>query len=139
MSFSAFFGCAGFLENLVMILSILLTEQFADTPSKVFALSLAIADLLVRGVSAPLFIYSCYHPTYTTFITASKFNAVASTGSIFTLSLDRQISLVRGLKYPQIMTFKRTISLVAGTWIVASLFVISAVVGLHGEINLSLM
>ena len=135
VSFTAFFGCVGFLENLVMILSILLTEQFAETPSSVFVLSLAFADLLVCGVSAPLFIYSCYHPTFATFITASKFNAAASTGSIFTLSLDRHISLVRGLKYPRIMTFKRTISLVAGTWIVASLVVISAVVGILGEIK----
>ena len=135
MSFFAFFGCVGFLENFVMILSILLTEQFAETPSNVFVLSLAFADLLVCGVSAPLFIYSCYHPTFITFITASKFNAVASTGSIFTLSLDRHISLVRGLKYPKIMTFKRTISLVAGTWIVACLVVILAVVGLLREIK----
>ena len=135
VSFSAFIGCAGFLENLVMILSILLTEQFADTPSNVFVLSLAFADLLVCGVSGPLFIYSCYHPTFTTFITASKFNAVASTGSIFTLSLDRQISLARGLKYPKIMTFKRTISMVAGTWIVASLVVILALVGLLVKIE----
>ena len=135
VSFSAFFGCVGFLGNLVMILSILLTEQFAETPSNVFVLSLAFADLLVCGVSAPLFIYSCYHPTFITFITASKFNAVASTGSIFTLSLDRHISLVRGLKYPKIMTFKRTIRLVAGAWIVASLVVILAIVGLLVEIE----
>ena len=135
VSFAAFFGCVGFLENLVMILSILLTEQFAETPSNVFVLSLAFADFLVCGVSAPLFIYSCYHPTFITFITASKFNAVASTGSIFSLSLDRHISLVRGLKYPKIMTFKRTISLVAGTWIVASLVVVSTVVSLLGEIK----
>ena len=135
VSFAAFFGCVGFLGNLVMILSIVLTEQFADTPSNVFVLSLAFADLLVCGVSGPLFIYSCYHPTFTTFITASKFTAVASTGSIFTLSLDRHISLVRGLKYPKIMTFKRTVSLVAGTWIVASLVVILAVVGILVEIK----
>ena len=63
MSFFAFFGCVGFLEKLVMILSILLTEQLAETPLNVFVLSLAFADLLVCGVSTPLFIYTRYHPT----------------------------------------------------------------------------
>ena len=130
ISFFALFGTVGFLENLVLILSILLTEQFADMPSNIFILSLACADLLVCGVSAPLYIYNCYHPMFTIFITVSKFNAVASTGSIFTLSLDRYISLIQGLQYPKIMTFKRTVSLVAGTWIVASFVVISAVIGL---------
>ena len=82
-----------------------------------------------------IFFCSCYHPTFRTFITASKFNAVASTGIIFTFNLDRHMSLVRGLKYPKIMTFKRTISLVAGTWIVACLVVISAMVGTLVEIK----
>ena len=63
-------------------------------------------------------------------INVSKFNAVASTGSIFILSLDRYISLVRGLKYPKIMTFKRTVNLVAGTWTGASFVGISVVIGL---------
>ena len=67
---------------------------------------------------------------FSLYINVSKFNAVASTGSIFTLSLDRYISLVRGLKYPKIMTFKRTISLMAGTWTGASFVGISVVIGL---------
>ena len=131
----AVFGTVGFLENLVLILTIILTEQFADTPSNVFVLSLACADLLVCGVSVPLFIYNCFHPIFTIFINVSKFNAVATTGSIFTLSLDRYISLARGLKYPKIMTFKRTISLVVGTWAIAIFVVISAVVGLVRKIT----
>ena len=129
------FGLIGFLENLVLILSTLLTDQFADTPANFFVISLAFADLLVCGVSAPLFIYNCYHPIFTIFINVSKFNAVASTGSIFTLTFDRYISLVKGLKYPKIMTLKRTVSLVAGTWISASFVVISAAFGLVWEIK----
>ena len=114
ISFFVLFGTVGFLENFILILSILLTDQFADTPSNIFILSLACADLLVCGLSAPLFVYNCYHPIFAIFATVSKFNAVASTGSIFTLSLDRYISLVRGLQYQKVMTFKRTVSLVAG-------------------------
>ena len=120
ISFFVFFGTVGFLENFILIPSILLTDQFADTPSNIFILSLACADLLVCGLSVPLFVYNCCHPIFAIFATVSKFNAVASTGSIFTLSLDRYISLVRGLQYQKVMTFKRTISLVAGTWIAAS-------------------
>ena len=131
----AVFGTVGFLENLFLILTIILTEQFADTPSNIFVLSLAFADLLVCGVSAPLFIYNCFHPIFTIFINVSKLTAVATTGSIFTLSLDRYISLVRGLKYPKIMTLKRTISLLACTWAVAIFVAIFAVVGLVEKIK----
>lgn len=67
ISFIAFFGTVGFLENLVLILSILLTDQFTDVPSNVFALSVACADLLVCRVSVSLFIYNCYHPIFTIF------------------------------------------------------------------------
>ena len=130
-----FIGAVGFLENLFLILSILLTDQFVDTPSNIFIMSLACADMLVCTVSVPLFIYNCYHPIFTIFINVSKFNAVATTGSIFTLSLDRYISLVRGLKYPKVMTLKRTVNLVAGTWIAASFVGISAVIGLVWEVK----
>ena len=132
--FCVFFGSVGVLENLVLILAIILTDQFADKPSNIFVLSLAFADLLVCGVSAPLFIYNFYHPIFSIFINVSKFTAIASTGSIFTLSLDRFISLVRGMKYPKIMTFKRTVSLVASTWVVAIFVGISAVIGLVWKI-----
>ena len=131
ISFFVFFGTVGFLENFILIPSILLTDQFADTPSNIFILSLACADLLVCGLSVPLFVYNCCHPIFAIFATVSKFNAVASTGSIFTLSLDRYISLVRGLQYQKVMTFKRTISLVAGTWIAASSVVTFTTIDLH--------
>ena len=135
IGFFAVFGTVGFLMNLVLILTIILTEQFSDMLSNIFVLSLAFADLLVCGASVPLIIYNCFRPIFTIFINVSKFNAIASTGSIFTLSLDRYISLVRGLKYPKIMTFKRTVCLVAGTWIVASFVGISIIIGLVWEIK----
>ena len=39
--FLVFFGFAGFLQNLVLILSISLTDGFADAPANLFVLSLA--------------------------------------------------------------------------------------------------
>jgi hypothetical protein len=117
--FVALFGSVGFMLNLVLILSIILTDGFTDTPANIFVLSLACADLLVCGVSAPLLIYSCYHPICTIFITVSKFNVVATTGSIFLLTLNRLICIVRDLKYPKIMTFQRTVTLVGAIWFAA--------------------
>jgi hypothetical protein len=80
--FLVLFGSLGFVQNLVLILSVILTDGFTETPANIFVLSLAWADLLVCGVSAPLLIYNCYHPIFNIFITVSKFNVVATTGSI---------------------------------------------------------
>ena len=135
ISLVTLFGTVRSLENLVLILSIIMPDQFADTPSNIFVLSLAFADLLVWGVSAPLFIYNCFNPVFKILMNVSRFNAVATTGSIFTLSLDRDISLIIGLKYPKIMTFQRTVGLVAGAWVAASFVVISAAIGLVCEIQ----
>ena len=112
-----------------------MTEQFADTSSNIVVLSLASADLLVCGVSAPLFIYNYFHPIFTIFINVRKFNAVAIAGSLFTLSLDRYISLVRVLNYSKIMTFKQTITLVVGIWAIAIFVVIITVFGLVRKIK----
>ena len=79
--------------------------------------------------------YNYFHPIFTIFISVSKFNAVACTGSTFTLSLDRYIPLVRSLKCPKVMTLKRTISLVACTWAAAIFVVIFAMVDLVGKIK----
>ena len=133
--FVALSGSAGFMLNLVLILSIILTDGFTDTPANIFVLSLACSDLLVCGVSAPLLIYNCYHPIFTIFVTVSKFNVVATTGSIFLLTLNRLIRIVRDLKYPKIMTFKRTVTLVGAIWFAATLVLVLAVVGLIYDIK----
>ena len=126
---------AGILLNLLLILSTTLTDGFADAPANVFVLSLACTDLLVCCVSAPFYIYNCYRPIITIFVTVSRFNAVATTGNIFLLSLNRFVSIVKDLKYPNIMTFKRTIMLVGIIWFVAFIVTALAVVGLIWEIT----
>ena len=133
--FLVLFGSLGFVQNLVLILSVILTDGFTETPANIFVLSLAWADLLVCGVSAPLLIYNCYHPIFNIFITVSKFNVVATTGSIFLLTLNRLICIVRDLKYPKIMTFKRTVTLVGAIWFVAALVFVLSVVGLICDIK----
>ena len=97
--FLVFFGLTGFLQNLVLILSISLTDGFADTPANLFILSLAFADLLLCAVSAPLLIYNMYHSIFNIYTTVSIFVVAATTGSIFLLTLNRFVSTVRPLKY----------------------------------------
>ena len=101
-----FLASAGFLLNLLSILSLTRTDGFADAPANVFVLSLA-----------------------------GRFVSVATTGNIFLLSLNRLMSIVADLKYPSIMTFKRTITLVGIVWFVAILVTVLAMVGLIFDIQ----
>jgi Ca2+/Na+ antiporter len=58
----------------------------------------------------------------------------ATTGSIFLLTLNRFVSIVRPLKYPRIMTFKRTVTMIGvSIWLVAILILVVVVVGLMIE------
>ena len=60
---------------------------------------------------------------------------MATTGSIFLLSLNRFVSIVKDLKYPKIMTFERTVKLVGTIWSVAIIVTVLAVVGLIWDIT----
>ncbi len=130
-----FLGSVGFVLNFLLILSIILTDGFADAPANLFVLSLACADLLACCVTGPLFIYTCYRPMFTIFAAVGRFVAVAATGNIFLLSLNRLISIVTDLKYLKIMTFKRTVTPVGIVWFVAILVTTLAVVGLIYDIE----
>ena len=131
----AFLASVGFLLNLLLILSIIQTYGFADAPANLFVLSLACADLLLCCLLGPIFIYNCYCPMIYTFLSVGRFVSLATTGNIFLLSLNRLISIVTDLKYPSIMTFKRTVTLVGIVWFVAILVTTLAVVGLIYDIQ----
>lgn len=126
--FLCFLGLIGFLENLLVILSIVLGEGYLEAPANIFLLSLACADILICGVSAPLLAYNCFHWIFTTFITVSKFIVVATIGSIFLLTLNRFISIVRPLRYHRIVTVQRAQLMVVAIWVVATLIIISAII-----------
>ena len=130
-----FLASAGFLLNLLSILSLTRTDGFADAPANVFVMSLACADLSGCCTIGPLVIYTCYHPMLKLFAIAGRFVSVATTGNIFLLSLNRLMSIVADLKYPSIMTFKRTITLVGIVWFVAILVTVLAMVGLIFDIQ----
>ena len=86
-------------SNIVSTFGLYLSS--AETAS-VISFFVFFGNLLICGLSVPLFVYNCYHPIFAIFATVSKF-----------------------------MTFKRTISLVAGTWIAASSVVIFTTIDLH--------
>ncbi len=128
-------GSVGFLLNLLLILSIILTDGFADAPANLLVLSLACADLSLCCLFGPVFIHNCYRPVFNIVLSVGRFVSGATTGNIFLLSLNRLLSIVTDLKYPSIMTFKRTVTLVGIVWFVAVLVTILAVVGLIYDIQ----
>ena len=133
--FLAFFGFVGVFQNLVVILSIIHTDGFLDVPANTFVLSLAFSDALVCGVCAPLLIYNCFEWIFTVFVTVSKLIVVATTGSIFLITVNRFVSIVRPLKYSMIITYKRALAMVGGIWILAALFPSLAIIGLVYQIK----
>ena len=126
----AFFGFVGFVQNLVVILSIILTDGFPDIPGNIFVLSLACCDLLVCSVCVSLLIYNCFHWIFTTFITVSKLIVVATAGSIFLLTTNRFVSIIRPLRYPKLITCKRAAALVGCVWFVAIFVPTLSMIGL---------
>ena len=128
--FVVFFGAVGLVENLILILSITMTDGFSETPGNVFVLSLAFADLLLSCICPALFIYNMYHSIFNIFMTASRFLVSATTGSMFLLTVNRFLSMVRSLKYPKIMTFKRIVIMIAAIWFVSIIIFIMSLLGM---------
>ena len=131
----AFFGVVGFLQNLVVILSITFMDGFPDVPGNIFVLSLASSDFLLCSVCVPLLIYNCFHWIFTTFITASKLIVVATAGSAFLLTANRFVSILKPLRYSKIMTYKRAAALVEIVWFVAIIVSTLSMIGLAYNIK----
>ena len=127
--FLAFFGCVGFVQNLVVILSIAFTKDIPESPVNIFLMSLACSDFLLCGVTAPLLIYNCYHWIFNDFVTVSKFIVVATTGSIFLMTVNRFVSIVRPLRYPKTITKGRAVFMVGCVWLAATTFPMLAIIG----------
>ena len=127
------FGFVGFVLNFFLMLSIILTDGFAESPANLFVLSLACADALMACLSVPLYIYNMYYSAFSTSLAVSSFFALAITGSVFLLTVNRYISIVRSLKYPTIITFTRAVTMVVVIWLVAFVVLVLAVVSLISE------
>ena len=130
VAFVVIFGFLGLVLNLFLILSISFSDEFSDSPANLFVLSLAVADALLGCAFVPLSIYSTYFPALDVFFTASNFLILATTGSIFLLTLNRFVSTVRPLRYPTIVTYRRATAMVPVIWLAALFVLVLAVVSL---------
>ena len=122
LSLTAFLGNA-------LILVALHKESSLHPPSKLLYRCLATTDLCVGLVSQPLaakYWMSVVHEHWSlcryafdaTYITASALCSV-SLLTLTTISVDRLLALLLGLRYRQVVTLKRTCMIVATFWVVS--------------------
>ena len=123
-----FFSVTAFLGN-TLILVALHKETSLHPPSKLLYRNLAITDLCVGIIVEPLFVTYwtsvvkerwdiCYHA-----IRASGFSStifcLVSLLTLTAMSVDRLYALQLGLRYRQVVTFRRTCITVTGFWILS--------------------
>ena len=123
-----FLSVTAFLGN-TLILVALRKEISLHPPSKLLYRNLAITDLCVGIIAEPFYV------TYLTSVVKERWDtcsyvrrAVGYSGfflcavSLFTLtaiSVDRLLALLLGLRYRQVVTFRRTCITVSGFWILS--------------------
>ena len=123
-----FFFVTAFLDN-TLILVALHKETSLHPPSKLLYRNLAITDLCVGIIAEPLAVTYwtsvvkerwdiCYHA-----IRASRFSrllfCLVSLLTVTAISVDRLFALRLGLRYRQVVTFRRTCITVTGFWILS--------------------
>jgi len=123
-----FFSVTALLGN-TLILAALHKETSLHPPSKLLYRNLAITDLCVGIIAEPLFVTYwtsvvkerwdiCYYALWA--VTYSGF--ILCTVSLLTLtaiSMDRLLALLLGLRYRQVVTYRRTCITVTGFWILS--------------------
>ena len=113
-----------------LILVALRKESSLHPPSKLLYRSLVTTDLLVGLVTHPLSvtyrissIYKqwnlCRYARSTCYLSSYALRGVSLT-TMTTISVDRLLALLLGLRYKQIVTLKRTYIIVAAVWVASS-------------------
>ncbi|XP_078373700.1 melanocyte-stimulating hormone receptor-like [Oculina patagonica] len=126
-----FLSITAFFCN-VLILFALRKESSLHPPSKLLLRSLATTDLCVGLISEPLFVVFLMsvvsqHWNICRYVLVAAFaigNALCGV-SLFTLatiSVDRLLALLLGLRYKQVVTLKRTYVIVISFWVVCTVF-----------------
>ena len=123
-----FLSIAALLGN-TLILVALHKETSLHPPSKLLYRNLAITDLCVGIISEPLFVtyftsvvnerwdicyYAFWAVSYSGFILCA-----VSLLTVTAISVDRLLALLLGLRYRQVVTFRRTCITVTGFWILS--------------------
>ena len=123
-----FFSVTAFLGN-TLILVALHKETSLHPPSKLLYRNLAITDLCVGIIVEPLFVTYwtsvvnerwdiCYYAYWAARFSGSILCAV-SLLTVTAISVDRLFALLLGLRYRQVVTYRRTCITVTGFWILS--------------------
>ncbi|XP_073247209.1 melanocyte-stimulating hormone receptor-like [Porites lutea] len=123
-----FLSVTAFLGN-TLILVALQKETSLHPPSKLLYRNLAITDLCVGIIVEPLFVTYftsvvnerwdiCYY-AYWAVVYLALILCVVSLLTITAISVDRLFALLLGLRYRQVVTYRRTCITVTGFWILS--------------------
>ena len=123
-----FVSVTAFLGN-TLILAALHKETSLHPPSKLLYRNLAITDLCVGIIAEPLFVTYfisvvnerwdiCYYAVWAARFSGFILSAV-SLLTVTAISLDRLFALLLGLRYRQVVTYRRTCITVTGFWILS--------------------
>ena len=124
-----------FLGN-TLILVALLKETSLHPPSKLLYRNLAITDLCVGIIAEPVGIaYSmsvlndiCVYMQQISFITSSIFCSM-SLLTMTAISVDRLLALLLGIRYRQVVTFRRTLAFLIAFWVYSLVGTLSSFFG----------
>ena len=123
-----FFSVTAFLGN-TLILVALHKETSLHPPSKLLYRNLAITDLCVGIIAEPLAVTYfasvvkgrwdiCYY-AYWAVLYSSVILCMVSLSTLTAISVDRLFALLLGLRYRQVVTYRRTCITLTGFWILS--------------------
>ena len=123
---NTFLSITAFLEN-ILILVALHKDTSLHPPSKLLFSNLAITDLFVGITAEPLYVVYCMSEVRERWdvcfyaqvsgLSASYILCAVSLSTMTAISVDRLLALSLGLRYRQVVTFKRTRITITGFWI----------------------
>ena len=119
----------GTLGNSLVLLSIIKSEHLRTVPD-LFIFSLSASDLLVTALFQPMKAYRLsnleFSSTLVAFLIASRFvghvSLIASISNMFAVTVERLISIRVPLKYPLLVTTRRALVTIFGTWFFSLIF-----------------
>ena len=134
--FNAFFSFTAITLNIVTIIA-LRKPLTIPRALKIFLLSLAVSDLGVGLLVQPLYITrlvmmtkentQTYEITETFFYSTSCFLASASFFGVVALAADRFLALHLHLRYQELVTHKRVVTVVISIWIISAILMLLSI------------
>lgn len=120
----------GTFQNSMVIAAVFLSRnRLLEIPSSWFVLSLATADVLVCGVSVPMYIVHLHFNFWEAFLAFGQLTTLISAGSLVLLTFNRFLSIYDTLGYIKRMTAFRAKLLALGMWCIAITLTIVTTLG----------